>query len=79
MDHFDVAGVNFGFRERISHHFGGQIGEVMAFAGEVAREIALIAAEDPDVGSAHERTSTTIKRVTRAHSAAVRRPRRLYV
>jgi hypothetical protein len=28
----------------------------MTFAGEVAREIALIAAEDPDVFSAHDWT-----------------------
>ena len=55
--------------ERVVHHFGGQVGEIMAFAGEVAREIALIAAEDPDVGCAHARDATTTKRVTRAHSA----------
>ena len=29
-------------------------GEVAALAGEVAGEIALIAAENPDVGAAHE-------------------------
>ena len=56
-------------RERAVHHFGGQVGEVVAFAGEVAREIALIAAEDPDVWSAHDRDRTTTKRVTRADSA----------
>ena len=52
----DVGGVDFGRRECGIHHLGGQIGEVVAFAGEVAREIALIAAEDPDVGDAHEPT-----------------------
>jgi hypothetical protein len=54
VNHLDVRGIDAGRREGVVHHFGGQVGEVMAFAGEVAREIALIAAEDPDVGS--ERT-----------------------
>ena len=56
VNHLDVGGVDPGCRERVGHHFGGQVGEVMAFAGEVAREIALIAAEDPDVFSAHDWT-----------------------
>ena len=38
-------------------HFAGQVGEIEALAGQVAAEVALIAAEDPDIrGAAHERT-----------------------
>jgi hypothetical protein len=56
MDHPDVGGVDPGRGECVVHHFGRQVGEVMTFTGEVAREIALIAAEDPDVFSAHDWT-----------------------
>ena len=50
VHHADVDGVHLGRGQRRVHHLGGQIGEVMAFAGEVAGEVALVAAEDPDVG-----------------------------
>jgi hypothetical protein len=33
-------------------HFAGQIGEVEAFSAQVAAEVALVAAEDPDIGGA---------------------------
>ena len=56
VNHLDVRGVDLGRGERVVNDFGGQVGEIMAFAGEVAREVALIAAKDPDVGSAHEET-----------------------
>ena len=46
------------------HDFSGQIGEVVSFAGEVAGEIALIPAEDPDACAAHDTEGTTTKRVT---------------
>jgi len=53
VNHRNVGGVNSGRRECISHYFGRQIRVVTALAGEVAREVALITAEDPDVGSTH--------------------------
>ena len=56
VDHVDVGGVDLGRAQRVVDDLGGQIGEVEAFAGEVAGEIALIAAEDPDVRSAHGAT-----------------------
>jgi hypothetical protein len=56
VDHFDVRGVDSGRDQRVVHHIGGQVREVVAFAGQVSREIGLIAAEDPDVGSAHDWT-----------------------
>ena len=55
VDHLDRGGVDLGRGERGVDDLGGQVGEVQAFAGEVASEIALIAAEDPDVrGAAHD-------------------------
>jgi len=56
MNHFDGGGVDLGRAQRVVDDLGGQVGEIKAFAGEVAREIALIAAEDPDVRSAHGAT-----------------------
>ena len=45
-----------------------QIGEVVAVAGEVAREVALIAAEDPDTGmSPMTRDGTTTKQSDSGH------------
>src|SRR3954447_4459285 len=63
VNHRNVGGVNSGRRECISHYFGRQIRVVTALAGEVAREVALITAEDPDVGYPW-RNGTTTKRVT---------------
>ena len=56
VDDADVGGVDLGRLERRGHHLGGQLGEVEAFAVQVAGEVALIAAEDPDVGAGHDRT-----------------------
>ena len=65
VDHLDVGCVDLGRRQCGGHHLGGQIGEVMTFPGEVAGEIALIPAENPNAGSAHDHDFTTTKRVTR--------------
>ena len=53
VDDVDVGGVDLGRLERAVDDLGGQGGEVAALAGEVAGEIALVAAEDPDVRAAH--------------------------
>ena len=45
-----VGGVHFGRGECGVDDLAGQIREVEAFFGEVAGEIALVAAENPDVG-----------------------------
>ena len=60
----DLGRLDFGRGECRIHHLGGQFGEVVPFAGEIAGEIALIPAEDPDVGAAHDADGTTTKRVT---------------
>ena len=64
VNHVYVRGVDLGRVKRAVDDFGGQVGEIVAFAGEIAREVTLIAAEDPDVGSAHDAHVTTTKRVT---------------
>ena len=74
VDDVDVGGVDLGRLERVVDDLGGQVGEVVAFAGEVAREVALIAAEDPDVRQCPWSDGTTTKRVTRADSAAQAAP-----
>ena len=57
VDDVDRVGVQPRGGERGVDHFAGQIGEVEALAGQIAAEVALVAAEDPDVGgAAHERT-----------------------
>ena len=55
VDHADVRGVDLGRREGGVDDLAGQVGEVAAFSGEVAGEVALIAAENPDV-SVHSGT-----------------------
>ena len=45
----DVGGVDHRLGERLIHQFGGELGEVQAFPGQVAGEVALVAAQDPDV------------------------------
>ena len=45
---------SLGRRQGGIHHLGGQVREVTAFPAEVAREVALVAAEDPDVVHAQE-------------------------
>ncbi len=56
VDDLDVGGVHVGRGESGVDDLGGQVGEVASLAGEVAGEVALIAAENPDVGSAHAAT-----------------------
>ena len=55
VDHADVAGVDLGRGQGGVDDLAGQIREVEAFFGEISGEVALIAAEDPDV-SVHSRT-----------------------
>ena len=70
----DRGGVHPRGGERGIDHFGGQIGEIEALAGQVAAEVALVAAEDPDVGgAAHEPDDTTTNRVTQADRPDPRR------
>ena len=62
MHHLDVGRIDHRLGEGEVDHFGGEGGEVGTLASEVAREVALIAAENPDVSS-HEPEVTTAKRV----------------
>ena len=55
MHDADVGGVDLRRGERAVDHLGGQVGEIVALPVQVAREVALIAAEDPHVG-AHDPT-----------------------
>ena len=71
MHDVDRGGVQLRGGERGLDHFGGQIGEIEALPGQVAAEVALVAAEDPDIGgAAHDRDDTTTNRVTRADGSA---------
>ena len=49
VDHADLPGVDRGGRERPLDDFPGQVGEVLALAVQVPREVRLVAAEHPDV------------------------------
>ena len=60
VNHVDVAGVDLGRGQRSVDDLAGQIREVEAFFGEVSGEVALIAAEDPDI-SVHSRTLLQLK------------------
>ena len=51
----DIGGVDLGRGEGGVDDLAGQVREVEAFSGEVAGEVALVAAENPDV-SVHSRT-----------------------
>ncbi len=46
----DVGDVHFGRGERGVNDLAGQIREVAAFFGEVARKVTLAAAQNPDIG-----------------------------
>ena len=48
VDDADRGAVQPGALECAVDDLGGQRGEVEAFAGEIAREVALVATEDPD-------------------------------
>ncbi len=63
MDNADVGGLDSGAVQRVVDDLEGELGEVDLLAGEVAREIALTTAENPDV--LHSGDATTTKRVTR--------------
>ena len=57
VHHLDRGGIQARGGERGVDHLGGQLGEIQALAGQVAAEVALVAAENPDVGgAAHVRT-----------------------
>ena len=60
VDHTDVSGVDLGRGEGGVDDLAGQIREVEALFGEVSGEVALVAAEDPDV-SVHSRTLLQLK------------------
>ena len=48
VDDVDVGGIDHGLGQGRVDDLAGQIGEVMALAGQVAGEITLVAAENPD-------------------------------
>ena len=50
----DIRGVDLGRRERGIHDLRGQRGKIASFLGQIAREVALVTAENPHVGAAHE-------------------------
>ena len=80
VDHVDRVGLESRSGERGSDDLGSQVREIESLPGQVAAEVALVAAEDPDVGAAHERDDTTTNRVTPADSPSRgERPRRLQV
>jgi hypothetical protein len=53
VDHTDVDGGHARRSQRAVDDLPRQVGEVGAFTSEVAREIRLVAAEDPDVRAVH--------------------------
>jgi hypothetical protein len=56
VNHVDVRGVHLGRAQGAVDDFGCQVREIVALAGQIACEVTLIAAEDPDIGSAHVQT-----------------------
>ena len=66
VHHVDVGGVDHGLGQGPVDDFAGQIGEVIALAGEIAGEIALIPAENPDIRHSFEVTTT--KRAAECHT-----------
>ena len=56
----DTDGVDAGFGQGLVHYLAGQIGEIAAFPGQVAREIALVSAQYPDI-SGHMTKITTVE------------------
>ena len=53
VDGLDVGGPDPGVGERLADHLGGEPVERLALPAEVAREVALVAAQHPDPLSAH--------------------------
>ncbi|MFI5430123.1 hypothetical protein [Aeromicrobium sp. UC242_57] len=53
MDDADRGSADRRCFERVVDDFAGQIGEILAFARQVAGEVALVAAKDPDVLAHH--------------------------
>jgi hypothetical protein len=79
VHNLDISGVDHGLRQCQVHDLGGQSCEIPPLTSEVACEIALVSAQDPDIAD-HSAEATTAKRVAgRNDESARRRPRRLAV
>ena len=62
VHHVDVGRVDHRLGQREIDDLAGQLGEVAALPGQVAREVALVPTENPDI-ACHKAEATTAKRV----------------